>query len=69
MDSTLARARATIGSSPGCGGHAGDRRDPADLAILFPHDFGRRLLFGALGRVLDFEGGHGVAHAEGPLVA
>ena len=52
-----------MGSSPGRGGHAGD------LAILFPHDFGRRFLFGALGSVLNLEGGHGVAHAEGLLVA
>ena len=64
-----------MGSSPGRGGHAGEERgertagSPADLAILFPHDFGRRFLFGALGSVLNLEGGHGVAHAEGLLVA
>ena len=56
-----------MGSSPGRGGHAGEPPG-APLAILFPHDFGRRFLFGALGRVLNLEGGHGVAHAEGPLV-
>lgn len=59
-----------MGSSPGRGGHAGEPPgSPADLAILFPHDFGRRFLFGALGSVLNLEGGHGVAHAEGLLVA
>ena len=58
-----------MGSSPGRGGHAGEPPGAADLAILFPHDFGRRFLFGALGSVLNLEGGHGVAHAEGLLVA